>query len=336
MADHDPVLRQHGYHPLRVTRVVREAEDASSFVLDVPHDVAHLFHYAPGQFCTFHVHIDGEEYVRSYSMSSAPETDDDLTVTVKRVPGGLVSNWLLDHVRAGDVVEAAKPAGVFCPQTGTAPVVAFCGGSGITPVMSITKSVLATTPRRVRLLYANRGPGAVIFDETLHALRAHHLERLEVRRHFDTDGGFLSTGDVVGFVGGDADADFYICGPSPFMDLVKGALIDIGVGPEHIFIERFVVDEPGAQTAPPPRRPRRTARRTARRPHRRRQAIEVTVIFGAPSASSCATNRATACSRRPVRRATPPPRSGGRIRRHLHGVPQGGHGGHAGEQRPHP
>ena len=84
-----------------------------------------LFHYRAGQFCTFRVHIDGEEHLRCYSMSSAPETDGDLTVTVKRVPGGLVSNWFHDHVSDGDVLEVTKPAGVFCVRDGDRPVVAL-------------------------------------------------------------------------------------------------------------------------------------------------------------------------------------------------------------------
>ncbi len=250
MPDHDPVLRQHGYHPLRVACVVAETDDAGSFVLDVPEELRDLYRYAPGQFCTFRIHIDGEEQLRSYSMSSAPETDDELTVTVKRVPGGLVSNWLLDNLSAGDVVDATKPAGVFCPQDTDRPVVAFCGGSGITPVMSITKSVLASTPRRVRLLYANRDPASVIFDETLAGLASGHAGRLEVRRHFDSDGGFLTTQAVVAFVDGDADADFYICGPGPFMDLVESALLVQGIRTEHIFIERFLVEEQGGASAP--------------------------------------------------------------------------------------
>lgn len=276
MADHDPVLRQHGYHALRVARVVRETEDASSFVLDVPHDLRHLFHYVPGQFCTFRVQVDGGEQLRSYSMSSAPETDDDLTVTVKRVPEGLVSNWLLDNVTEGDVVEATKPAGVFCPQPGTRPVVAFCGGSGITPVMSITKSVLASTPRRVRLLYANRGPGSVIFDQALADLAERHPGRLEVRRHLDSDSGFLTTASVVAFVDGDADADFYICGPGPFMDLVEGALLVMGVRREHIFIERFLVEEQAAGAASGV-----AARATAAAAGQvAGEAIEVTLILG--------------------------------------------------------
>src|SRR5271168_122397 len=164
VSDHDPVLRQHGYHSLRIARVVPETHDASSFVLDVPEDLAEAFRYQPGQFCTFRVHVDGDEQLRSYSMSSAPATDHELTVTVKRVAGGLVSNWFLDHLAEGDTIELTKPAGVFCPQDSERPLLAVCGGSGITPVMSIAKHVLATTGRSVRLLYANRDPNSVIFD----------------------------------------------------------------------------------------------------------------------------------------------------------------------------
>ena len=203
MSDHDPVLRQHGYHALRIARVVAETHDASSFVLDVPDELAETFRYRPGQFCTFRVHIDGDEQLRSYSMSSAPATDRELTVTVKRVAGGLVSNWFLDNLSEGDTIELTKPAGVFCPQESARPVLGFCGGSGITPVMSITKHVLATTQRPVRLLYANRDRDSVIFDAALAALAAEHPGRLEVRHHFDADDGFLTPEAIAQFVGGD-------------------------------------------------------------------------------------------------------------------------------------
>ena len=240
---HDPVLRQHGYHRLRVKAVVPETDDASSYVLDVPESLRGTFHYRPGQFCTFRVHIDGNEELRSYSMSSAPETDDDLTVTVKRVDGGVVSNWFLDHVGQGDELEVTKPAGVFCPQETTRPVLGFCGGSGITPVMSITKHVLATTDRPVRLLYANRDRSSVIFDEQFNALCDAHIGRLEVMRHFDADGGFLRGDEVAAFVGPQLDVDAYICGPGPFMDLVESTLLGLGLAPERIFIERFLVEQ---------------------------------------------------------------------------------------------
>jgi 3-ketosteroid 9alpha-monooxygenase subunit B len=243
VSDHQPVLREHGYHSLRIARVVPETRDASSFVLAVPDALREAFRYRPGQFCTFRVHIDGETQLRSYSMSSVPGTGQNLTVTVKRVQGGLVSNWFLDHLAEGDSVEVTKPAGVFCPQESDRAVVGLCGGSGITPVMSITRHVLAATQRPVRLLYANRDPGSVIFDAALDELCRDHPGRLDVERHFDSAGGFLTPAAVAAFVGHTADADFYVCGPGPFMDLVETALHGLGVAGDRIFIERFLVDQ---------------------------------------------------------------------------------------------
>ena len=109
--------------------------------------------------------------------------------------------------------------------------------------MSITKHVLAATERRVRLLYANRDPNSVIFDAALAALTAEHPGRLEVRHHFDTDDGFLTTEAIAQFVAADLNADVYICGPGPFMELVESTVQTQGVAPERIFIERFLVEQ---------------------------------------------------------------------------------------------
>ena len=246
MAEHDGTIRRHGYHALRVKGIVEETADTRSYVLDVPTDLLEAFRYRPGQFCSFRVHLDGDEYARCYSMSSAPETDDDLTVTVKRVPGGVVSNWFNDHVAVGDLVEVTGPSGTFCVRDDGRPIIGFCGGSGITPVISIAKSVLASSTRSVRLLYANRDPTSVIFDGPLRELQRRHPEVLDVHRHFDPDSGFLDAADIVAFVDGCLDADFYLCGPGPFMDLVESTLLALGVGPDAIFIERFVhTAEPG-------------------------------------------------------------------------------------------
>ena len=243
MNEQNAVLRDHGYHSLRIARVLSETHDASSFVLDVPEDLAQTFRYRPGQFCTFRVHIDGDEQLRSYSMSSAPATDGALTVTVKRVAGGLVSNWFLDNLSEGDAIELTKPAGVFCPQESERPLLGFCGGSGVTPVMSITKEVLATTARSVRLLYANRDRHSVIFDDALQALGAEHAGRLEVQHHFDADDGFLTPEAIAQFVATEVEADIYICGPGPFMDLVEATVQTQGVAADRIFIERFLVEQ---------------------------------------------------------------------------------------------
>ncbi|HMC38365.1 MAG TPA: FAD-binding oxidoreductase, partial [Acidimicrobiales bacterium] len=262
----------HGYHELRVKRVVDETPDTKSFALDVPAELADLFTYRPGQFCTFRVRIGDEQHLRSYSMSSAPESDPDLTVTVKRVPGGLVSTWFLDSVEVGDTLELTRPAGVFClrdsksdPDPGSdsasdsdRPVVAFCGGSGVTPVISLIKSALLSTDRPARVFYANRSRDSVIFADALDALCRINPQRLEVRHHIDSEAGYPSAGQLAAFAGGGADArdghaDFYICGPAPFMTVAEGALLGLAVRPDRIHIERFSVDPepPGGSAAEP-------------------------------------------------------------------------------------
>jgi ferredoxin-NADP reductase len=249
---HSDVRREHGYHALAVKRVVEETADARSYVLDVPAELAEVFRYRAGQFCTFRVHLGDDELLRSYSMSSAPEVDDDLTVTVKRVDGGRVSNWFNDQVAEGDVLELTRPAGVFCVRDNDRPVLAFCGGSGVTPVISVAKSLLTITERPVRILYANRDRNSVIFDAELERLQHEHPGRLEVRHHFDSDGGFLEPAMVEAFAAGCLDADVYICGPGPFMDLVERTLLGTGVHVDQILIERFVNDGLPADLSSPP------------------------------------------------------------------------------------
>ena len=253
MTDIDDVIRRHAYHPLRVKEVVRETEDARSFVLDVPDDLREAFRYAAGQFCTFRVRIGGDEHHRCYSMSSSPACDDDLAVTVKRVRGGTVSNWFNDQVSVGDLVEAARPSGTFLIRDGDRPVVALCGGSGITPVISIAKSVLATSARPVRLLYANRDPGSVIFDGLLRDLETRYEERFTVLRHSDSTSGFPGPAAIEAVVPGDRHADYYVCGPGPFMEVAEQSLLGLGVDPGAILIERFVAGTgPGASPPAPP------------------------------------------------------------------------------------
>ena len=237
-------VRDHGFHTLRVRRVVVETPEASSFVLDVPGDHADTFAYAAGQFLTFRVHVDGEAHHRCYSMSSAPEVDAELQVTVKRVPGGVVSNRLVDTVREGGTVEVSVPAGVFRLDAGDAELVVFAAGSGITPIISLVKSALATTDRRVRLYYANRDRDAVIFAAALDALVERHPGRLEVLHHHDVDRGFVDADAVRSFLASVGEAEHYICGPTPFMDVVETALLDRGVAPDHIHIERFAPATP--------------------------------------------------------------------------------------------
>lgn len=232
-------VRDHGFHSLRVAEVVRETADTNSLVFDVPADLAATFAYEPGQNITFRLPINGELEHRSYSMSSAPATDAKLAVTVKRVEGGLVSNWVNDNVKAGDEVQVTSPAGLFVTKTDR-DVVAFAGGSGITPIFSIAKSVLATSERAVTIYYANRSREAVIFDAALDELGEKYADRLTVIHHLDTERGYVDPASIAETVAKAAGAECFVCGPDPFMDVVEAELLNAGVPTDLLHIERFV------------------------------------------------------------------------------------------------
>jgi len=225
---------------LRIKRVVRETSDAVSLVLDVPEHVSSRFRYQAGQFLTLRVTVDGEDLRRCYSMSSAP-AEDELQITVKRDPGGLVSNWLNDTASEGIEIHAAPPEGRFCLRDNADEIVAFAGGSGITPIMSLVRTALANSPRRIRLFYANRSRESVIFDDALSRLADRYADRLVVAHHIDDDSGVVAPESIESFIESVGDADYYICGPGPFMDTVEEAVAKSGVAPKRVHLERFTV-----------------------------------------------------------------------------------------------
>ncbi len=240
----------HRFHRLRVREVTAETADAVSIVLDTPAELRETFSYAAGQFCTFRVTVDGARLERCYSMSSSPAVDPDLKVTVKRVPGGPVSNWLNEAIAAGDVLEVSPPSGLFHLGDSDRDIVAFGGGSGITPIISIVKTALATTPRRVRLLYANRDREAVIFAAELDALVAQHPDRLDVIHHLDVKHGFVDPEVVRTQLGDIEENEYYVCGPGPFMDVVEQTLLGEQVDAARIHIERFTTADLPAMPEP--------------------------------------------------------------------------------------
>jgi 3-ketosteroid 9alpha-monooxygenase subunit B len=238
-----PMPPEQTYYPLTVVDVIDETADTRSFVLDIPPVLAPRFRYVAGQFCTFRATIAGEDVARCYSMSSSPEMGDPFAVTVKRVPDGKMSNWMNDVLAPGATIDAMPPAGRFVLRAADTPIVAFAGGSGITPVVSIVKTALLTTAREIVLVYANRGRGNVIFADTIERLRAGSSGRLSVHHHLDSEAGFLDADACAALVGGRTQADFYVCGPGPFMTVVEAGLDRQGVDPRRLFIERFDVSD---------------------------------------------------------------------------------------------
>ena len=227
------------YHQLRIAKIVQETPDARSFVLDVPADAVDKFRYRAGQFLTFRVpHVEGP-FNRCYSLSSAPETDGKPKVTVKRVGGGKGSNWFHDKLVEGAMLDTMPPAGRFVLGEGEAPLLLFGGGSGITPMMSLIKSALNTTKRRLRLFYANRDKPSIIFDTEFEALTRAHPGRLEVIHHLDSEQGFATAENVAAALKGFEMAEAYLCGPGPFMNMVEAALLASGLPSARLHIERF-------------------------------------------------------------------------------------------------
>jgi 3-ketosteroid 9alpha-monooxygenase subunit B len=187
---------------------------------------------------------------RSYSLASSPHCDSEHKFTVKRIADGRVSNWINDHVKPGEQLMVAPPAGLFVLDPGDREILLFSGGSGITPVISIIKSALATTQRRLRLIYANRDERSIIFRRELEELASRHPDRFEIVHSLDVRDGLLDGAAIQKLVGRALAAEFYLCGPGAFMATVESALLELGVPLERIHIERFSSPpDPGA-TAP--------------------------------------------------------------------------------------
>jgi len=230
------------FHKLKIAGIVQETRDTRSFILDVPESLRTEFRYRAGQFLTFEVPWNGMQLRRCYSLSSAPESDPWLKVTVKRVEDGRVSNWFNDHLHVGDSILVQPPEGRFVLRSneGEHPIVLFGGGSGITPVLSILKSALRRTRRRVKLIYANRDAESIIFKDELDLWRAEHPQRLEVVHHLDSDRGFMSVADIEEHLRGWQDAEFFVCGPTGYMDTIEEAFKASKIDPNRIKFERFI------------------------------------------------------------------------------------------------
>jgi 3-ketosteroid 9alpha-monooxygenase subunit B len=231
------------FHELRISAVIRETPECSSFELSVPTELQEAYRYKAGQHLTFELPWDDFKVTRCYSLASCPDLGETLKIGVKRVAGGRVSNWMNDNLKAGDSIRASVPEGRFVldPETRAgAPLFLFAGGSGITPVIALLKSALTNTKRSVALLYANQDRSSVIYDEEIDRIAAEHPDRVLVRHHLDSEGGYLRPDEIRALLHHTDIAEFYICGPEPFMELIEQTLDEAGVHDELVYIERFV------------------------------------------------------------------------------------------------
>lgn len=243
------------FHPLQVSEITQETADCVSVVFDVPAELKSEYQYIQGQYLTLKMNVDGEEIRRSYSLCSSPVTEKELRVAVKMVTNGKGSTWINKKLNIGETVDVMTPMGNFYSKLDSGNkkhYVLFAGGSGITPVFSILKSVLATEPNsRITLIYGNRDEQSTIFKKQIDELAKNNSSRLTVIHVLEnspagTDA--LYTGMLLPekvraifdmHVGLSNDNEYFICGPGPMMENVKKVLADLKAPSDKTHIEYF-------------------------------------------------------------------------------------------------
>ena len=250
------------FHSLRIASLRRETDDCVSLTFDIPAEAHAAFAFTPGQYLTLRATIAGEDIRRSYSICSGP-ADGELRIAIKHVPGGRFSHHANNALNPGDRIEVMPPDGRFTAPLGAGTYVAIAAGSGITPVLSIMKSVLGHNPAaNFVLLYGSRSVAAILFRTELEDLKDRYLGRLTVLHVLSREQqdvpvltGRLDACKINALLPSAVDpaaiAHAFLCGPGALIDTATATLVALGVPPERIHAERFTPAAPG-RTAPPP------------------------------------------------------------------------------------
>jgi ring-1,2-phenylacetyl-CoA epoxidase subunit PaaE len=241
------------FHPLRVRSIEPDTAEAVIVCFEVPEQLRQTFGFIQGQYLTLRKRIDGQDLRRSYSICAGLD-DGDLRVGVRRVQGGTFSNWINTHLQAGDTIHVMAPQGrFFVPLDPAAQrhYLGIAGGSGITPILSIMKTVLSREPHsEFTLIYGNRQLRSTMFREEVDDLKNRYLARLAVYHVFSDEQadsplnrGLLNRDKITEFLQqvvqpGRIDHAF-VCGPFQMNDEAQAALLAAGVPEERIHIERF-------------------------------------------------------------------------------------------------
>ena len=241
------------FHPLRVRSVEPDTQEAVIVSFDVPPDLRDVFGFTQGQYLTLRKTIDGSDLRRSYSICAGVD-DGELRVGVRKVKGGVFSNWINEHLQPGDTVSVMAPQGRFFVPLDPAARrhhVGIAGGSGITPILSIMKTVLGREPAsRFTLIYGNRSLRSTMFKEEIEDLKNRYMTRLVLQHVFSdehTDSplnrGVMDRAKIAEFlqslVPGRGIDHAYVCGPFQMNDEAEAALLAAGVPADRVHIERF-------------------------------------------------------------------------------------------------
>lgn len=248
------------FHDLRVRAVQPDTPEAVIVSFDVPEALRPVFGFTQGQYLTLRKEIDGQDLRRSYSICAGVD-DGELRVGVRKVAGGVFSNWINEHLKPGDTISVMAPQGRFFvplePQAQRHHL-GIAGGSGITPILSIMKTVLAREPRsRFTLVYGNRRLRSTMFKEELEDLKDRYMARLVIHHVFsdehtdsDINMGVMNRQKIAEFLAALVPAQgidhAFVCGPFQMNDEAEAALLAAGVPEDRIHIERFGIAQQGA------------------------------------------------------------------------------------------
>ena len=247
------------FHPLKVRRIEPDTSEAVIVSFELPPELRETFGFTQGQYLTLRHTVDGQDLRRSYSICAGVD-DGELRVGVRKVKGGAFSQWINSSLKAGDNLQVMAPQGRFFvpiePEMARHHL-GVAGGSGITPILSIMKTVLAREPKsRFTLVYGNRSLQSTMFKEELEDLKNRYMSRLVLQHVFSDDPtdapinhGLLNRDKLAEFLSSllpaASIAHAYICGPFQMNDEAEAALLAAGVPEANIHIERFGV-APGA------------------------------------------------------------------------------------------
>lgn len=231
-------------------QVRQETHDVKSFFFMSRE--GRTFSFEPGQFVTLELDIEGETINRCYTISSAPTRPHTISITVKRVPGGKVSNWLHDNLRAGDTVRVLGPAGAFtCARHGARKYLFLSAGSGITPLMSMSRAHYELgEDRDIVFVHSARTPDDIIFARELDLIAASQqrfrtafvCERLGQRTNWSGVTGFLTLPLLQALAPDFMEREIFTCGPAPYMKAVREMLAQAGFDTAHYHEESFSFD----------------------------------------------------------------------------------------------
>ena len=252
------------FHSLKIADVRRETDDAVSIAFSVPDESRAAFAFVPGQYLTLRANVDGEAVQRTYSICSGLD-EDELRVAIKRVDGGVFSNFANDNLEPGMELDVMAPQGRFTAKpSGDSGnhYVAFTAGSGITPVFSIVKTILMREPDSTfTMFYGNRDRASVIFREQLEDLKDRFLERFTLVHVLSREGqdvdllhGRLDAERIARFAGSGlfdpaTVTNIFLCGPGDMIEAGRATLEDLGVASERIRFELFTPAEGSAPRA---------------------------------------------------------------------------------------